>query len=477
MQELFKKLPKVDRLLQDEVLKLHWNEENKPFFLQAIEEELSVLREQIKVGEIVFENALNYQVKMLPRRILARASKLQIPKLKMVINGTGVILHTNLGRAPLSTAHAEQLVGILSGYSNLEYDLEKGERGERNSSFSALLCKLTGAEAALAVNNNAAAVLLMLSTLCAGKEVVVSRGELVEIGGKFRVPEVVVQGGAKLVEVGTTNKTRIEDYTLAVTEETGAFFKVHTSNYQIVGFTEDAGLKELSDAALKFGLPLLVDLGSGAMLDFRNYGLSWEPSVQATLLAGADVVCFSGDKLFGGPQAGILVGKKHLIEKMRQHPLMRALRIDKFTAAALMQLCHTYMSGKSSVEQIPVLSMITEPLEQVERRAKRFRILLLDIMDCCKISVTDCVSKIGGGTMPLQEIPSKGVLVQPQPMVIKATDLEKRLRRLAVPVIGRISDKSLIFDFRTIKDADLPIMAEGFLSIFQEEKAKDKSFT
>ena len=261
------------------------------------------------------------QIGMLTQNIKRHAGKLHEPNMKMVINGTGTVLHTNLGRAPISKEHVERLAGIVSGYSNLEYNLEAGARGERYSHFEKLLCKLTGAEAAMAVNNNAAAVMLILSSMAKGGEVVVSRGELVEIGGKFRIPDVMEQSGASLVEVGTTNKTHYSDYEEAITEETKALLKVHTSNYRIVGFTETVTIDELIPIAQEHDIPIIEDLGSGVLIDLSKYGLTYEPTVQDSIRKGADVVCFSGDKLLGGPQAGIIIGKKKYIDQMKKNQL------------------------------------------------------------------------------------------------------------------------------------------------------------
>ena len=330
---LFRSIPKVDILLEEQEIQNLIDAYGREFVMDVIREEMDALRTFI--GKCEEEEEAKAQIGMLTQNIKRHAGKLHEPNMKMVINGTGTVLHTNLGRAPISKEHVERLAGIVSGYSNLEYNLEVGARGERYSHFEKLLCKLTGAEAAMAVNNNAAAVMLILSSMAKGGEVVVSRGELVEIGGKFRIPDVMEQSGASLVEVGTTNKTHYSDYEEAITEETKALLKVHTSNYRIVGFTETVTIDELIPIAQEHDIPIIEDLGSGVLIDLSKYGLTYEPTVQDSIRKGADVVCFSGDKLLGGPQAGIIIGKKKYIDQMKKNQLTRALRIDKFTAAAL----------------------------------------------------------------------------------------------------------------------------------------------
>ena len=337
---LFRSIPKVDILLEEQEIQDLIDAYGRELVMDVIREEMDALRTFI--GKCEEEEEAKVQIGMLTQNIKRHAGKLHEPNMKMVINGTGTVLHTNLGRAPISKEHVERLAGIVSGYSNLEYNLEAGARGERYSHFEKLLCKLTGAEAAMAVNNNAAAVMLILSSMAKGGEVVVSRGELVEIGGKFRIPDVMEQSGASLVEVGTTNKTHYSDYEEAITEETKALLKVHTSNYRIVGFTETVTIDELIPIAQEHDIPIIEDLGSGVLIDLSKYGLTYEPTVQDSIRKGADVVCFSGDKLLGGPQAGIIIGKKKYIDQMKKNQLTRALRIDKFTAAALELVLQEY---------------------------------------------------------------------------------------------------------------------------------------
>lgn len=330
---LYRSIPKVDVLLEPELIQNLISKYGRETVMEAIREEMDSLRAYI--GTCEEEESAKERIEKLPANIEKYVEKQHTPNMRMVINGTGTVLHTNLGRAPISAEHVQRLADLVSGYSNLEYNLEAGRRGERYSHFEQLLCKLTGAEAAMAVNNNASAVMLILSSMAKGGEVIVSRGELVEIGGKFRIPDVMEQSGASLVEVGTTNKTHYSDYEEAITEETKALLKVHTSNYRIVGFTETVTIDELVPIAKEHDLPIIEDLGSGVLIDLSKYGMTYEPTVQDSIRKGADVVCFSGDKLLGGPQAGIIIGKKKYIEQMKKNQLTRALRIDKFTAAAL----------------------------------------------------------------------------------------------------------------------------------------------
>ena len=384
------------------------------------------------------------------------------PEIRQVLNGTGVILHTGLGRAPLGEHVLAAGLRAAGGYTSLEYDLETGKRGERSSHFERVLCRITGARAAMAVNNNAAAVLLALTALARGKEVPVSRGELVEIGGQFRIPDVMEQSGAVLREVGTTNRTRLADYERALCEDTGAVMKVHTSNYRIVGFTESVGTAELSALCREKGIPLIADLGSGVLVNLEKYGLKGEPTVQELIRQGADVVCFSGDKLLGGPQAGVIAGKKEYIERMRRHPLARALRIDKFTAAALEAVMLEYLHPEQAVRNIPVLRMLTRPAESVRGEAQKAAEMLQNAAgaSAADITVTPCVSAAGGGSLPEEEIQSYAVAILPKE--ISAPELERRLRHLDTPVVGRISGGQVLLDMRTFEKNGAEYLAEVF---------------
>jgi L-seryl-tRNA(Ser) seleniumtransferase len=361
-----------------------------------------------------------------------------------VLNATGVIVHTNLGRAPLPESALERARAAGRGYSNLEYDLATGQRGSRQDHAAAALQRLTGAEAALVVNNNAAAVLLALASLAEGREVIVSRGELVEIGDGFRIPDVLARSGAKLVEVGTTNRTRASDYEAAIDAETAVLLRVHQSNFRLVGFTERPRIEELATIARGHGLPLVDDLGSGALV-----ALEGEPSARETLAAGADLVCFSGDKLLGGPQAGVVVGRRELVERLRRHPLHRALRIDKLSLAALEGTLTLYIDPEQAFAQVPVLRMLREPADGVLARAERLASLVAG-------EVETTTARVGGGALPLAELPSFACAVE--------EGLAAPLRAGEPPVIAIVRDGRCLLDCRTLSDAEIDETAEAVLA-------------
>ena len=444
---LYRSIPKVDILLEKEEIQNAIEEYGREIVMEAIREEMEGLRAYI--GTCEDEKAALDKIESLTEQILRYVKKVNTPNMRMVINGTGTILHTNLGRAPISQGHMAKLSNIVTGYSNLEYNLEAGKRGERYSHFEELLCRLTGAEAAMAVNNNAAAVMLILSSMAKGGEVVVSRGELVEIGGKFRIPDVMEQSGATLVEVGTTNKTHYSDYEDAITEDTKALLKVHTSNYRIVGFTDTVTIADLAPLAKERELPLIEDLGSGVLVDLSKYGLTYEPTVQDSIKNGADVVCFSGDKLLGGPQAGIIIGKKKYIDMMKKNQLTRALRIDKFTATALELVLQEYLSEEKAIQNIPVLRMIHETKEEVTARARSLKNMLNRAGLDADFGLEECESQIGGGSLPLERIPSMAVTVKPHN--ISVPKLEEEMRHLEVPIIPRTANDTIYLDVRTIE--------------------------
>lgn len=453
---LYRSIPKVDALLENEAIQALIARYSRDTVMESIHMEMDRLREYI--GQCEDEEKAKLKTELLIPHIERTVEAMHTPNMHKVINGTGTILHTNLGRAPISREHMKKIAEVATGYSNLEYNLEAGKRGERYSHFERLLCKITGAEAAMAVNNNAAAVMLILGSLAKGGEVVVSRGELVEIGGKFRIPDVMEQSGAKLVEVGTTNKTHYDDYESAITEDTKALLKVHTSNYRIVGFTDSVAIDELIPLAKEHDLPVVEDLGSGVLIDLAKYGLTHEPTVQESIAKGADVVCFSGDKLLGGPQAGIIIGRKKYIDRMKRNQLTRALRIDKFTAAMLELVLQEYLSEEKAVKNIPVLRMITEPLEEVKRRARLLARRMRAYKLPAKIEVKPCESQIGGGSLPLERIPSMAVVLRPEK--ISVTELEERMRRLPVPIIPRTANDTIILDARTLKQSDIKLAAD-----------------
>ena len=470
----YRRIPKTDVLLMNERIQNMIKIQGKAVVMDAIHMELAYFRSLVKKGTDgeLLENRLEFLIDHIEENV----EKIKCANMRPVINGTGTILHTNLGRAPLSEKHMKHILKVASGYSNLEYNLEQGKRGERYAHFESLLCKLTGAEAAMAVNNNAASVLLILSTLAAGGEVITSRGELVEIGGHFRIPDVMEQSGAVLREVGTTNKTRLDDFERAINEQTRGILKVHTSNYRIIGFTESASLEELVSLGQKYELPVIEDLGSGVLINLENYGLSHEPTVQESVQNGADVVCFSGDKLLGGPQAGIIVGKKKYIEQMKKNPLTRALRIDKFTATALEQVLLEYLSEEQALQNIPVLRMITKPREELEKKAEDLQEMLHSCELAADIETVSCDSQIGGGALPLEKIPSAAVAICPH--FISVDQLEKRMRSLPVPVIPRIADDKVLLDVRTIEEDSFSVIASQLqqLRVLEpEKKVEDKT--
>jgi len=421
------------------------------------------IRQEILQGADIAPEELSFG--QLRPRLLDFVLYKQRIRFKRVINGTGVIIHTNLGRSVLPALAMEALYEAGSRYSNLEFDLETGERGSRYSLVEELLCELTGAEAGLVVNNNAAAVLIVLETLAKEKEVIVSRGQLVEIGGSFRIPDIMERSGATLVEVGATNRTHQKDYENAIGEETALLLKVHCSNYRIIGFTKEVSNQELVALGQKHSLPVVEDLGSGCLIDLSRFGLMKEPTVQDVVASGVDVVTFSGDKLLGGPQAGIIVGRKKIIDSIKRNPLNRALRIDKFTLSALESILRLYRDERTVLDTIPTLSMIATPLDVIDNRAKRLlRRLRRDLKEHCDFSVVDSFSKVGGGAMPEQNLPSRSVEIVP--LSRSVSSLERALRRQNIPVIARIEGDRLLLDLRTVRDDELVLLYDAFMGIF-----------
>jgi L-seryl-tRNA(Ser) seleniumtransferase len=392
-------------------------------------------------------------------------------RLRRVINATGVILHTNLGRAPLCREAIERIVEVARGYSNLEYDLEKGERGLRYDHVRGLLCALCGAEDALIVNNNAAAVLLVLNSLAEGREAIVSRGELIEIGGEFRIPDVMEKSGARLKEVGTTNRTRLADYEQAIGPETALILKVHTSNFRITGFTEEADLPALVALGMKHSLPVVDDLGSGCFLELDRFGLEREPTVRDAIATGVDVVTFSGDKLLGGPQAGLILGKRKTLTLIRKNPLNRALRIDKLTLAALEATLVKYLRPEKAITDIRVLRALTEPLEAVRKRAKRLAALLRQSVPqgLLTVSLLKGFSMAGGGSLPTQEIPT--LLIGISAKGLSAAALEERFRRGKTSIIVRVADDQVLLDSRTLDVEECIEIRNALRAIVMDEAA------
>jgi len=382
------------------------------------------------------------------------------PHFVRVINGTGVIIHTNLGRSLLPAVSIEMLKSASRGYSNLELNLDTGKRGSRYQHVDSLLCELTGAESALVVNNNAAAVLLALETLANGKEVIVSRGQLVEIGGSFRIPDIMKRSGAKLIEIGATNRTHYEDYQAAITQETGLLLRVHCSNYRIIGFTSEVASADLVQLGKAHDIPVMEDLGSGCLVDLSRFGLAKEPTVQEVVASGMDIVTFSGDKLLGGPQAGIIIGKKKYIDQIKKNPLNRALRIDKLTLASLESVLRLYLDESQALREIPTLAMITASEETVQKRARiLFEKCMVLMTEQCAFAMVRSSSRVGGGALPEQNVASWTVTVQPTSLRIGL--LEKRLRQAPLPVIGRIEEDRLLLDMRTVADDEIDPLVES----------------
>ena len=383
------------------------------------------------------------------------------PHLRTVINATGVVVHTNLGRSPLAEEALEAISAVARRYSNLEYRLSERRRGSRYEHVVGLLRELTGAEEALVVNNNAAAVLITLNTLAKGKEVVVSRGELVEIGGSFRMPEVMAWAGCKLREVGTTNRTHLKDYESAINENTALLMKVHRSNFAVVGFTKEVSGKELVALGRRYGIPVVEDLGSGCLVELSRYGVRREPTVQEVIRTGVEVVTFSGDKLLGGPQAGIIVGHRELVEKIRRNPLNRALRIDKLTLAGLEATLRLYLDEDLAVQKIPVLRMILLPPEEIRRRARRLkRMLVKAALPGFEFEVVSTVCRTGGGALPIADLPSFAVAVKSERF--SPEELHEKLRLGEPPIVGRIEEDRFLLEVRTLFPDQFPLIVEAF---------------
>jgi len=424
--------------------------------LRAVQEVLAEEREAILAGGKPSFDARKEWV----AGIVDRLARLETPSLRRAVNATGIIIHTNLGRSPLSPEALAAITGNARSYTSLEMDLEKGERSSRALHLREMLCELTGAESSLIVNNNAAAGMLALHTLAGGSEVIVSRGELVEIGGSFRIPDIMATSGAILREVGTTNKTRIADYRAVVNESTALLLKVHTSNFRIMGFTEAAERADLVALGREWGLPVMEDLGSGSLVDLCDYGLPPEPTVSEVLDAGVDVVTFSGDKLLGGPQAGIIVGNADLVEKMRRSPMNRALRVGKLTLAAMQATLTAYLDPAKAFASVPTLRMITAAVGEVQSRARRLCRALRKIDGSnLEAEVRSGVSHVGGGALPLAELPTHVVAVAPGQTSVDT--LAKRLRTSTPSVIARIEGNRLLFDLRTVADDEVATIVEA----------------
>ncbi|MEE9583418.1 MAG: L-seryl-tRNA(Sec) selenium transferase [Dehalococcoidales bacterium] len=454
--EQLRRLPSVERVLEASEIQAEIGSYSRPLVTQATQAVVAEVRARIRRGATCPPEA------EILSQIKDHLSREWPAFLSPVINGTGVILHTNLGRAPLSRQALDALVDISGGYCNLEYDLLTGKRGTRAQEVEKLLCVLTGAEGALLVNNNAAAVLLILAALAVGKEVIVSRGELVQIGGGFRLPEIMEQSGSRLKEVGTTNKTFAYDYENAIGDRTALLLKVHQSNFAIRGFTHAVGIAELVALGQKYHLPLVYDLGSGALLATEDFGLEHEPMVPEAIAGGADLVCFSGDKLLGGPQAGIIVGKKSYLDRLRRHPLQRILRIDKMFAVALGATLKHYLK-KEAVAKIPVWQMIALGVQELELRAESVASRLGQAGITAEI--LDGVSTVGGGSLPDQTLATKLVAIRPSYPV---EDFARRLRLARPPLLGRIEGEHFLIDMRTV----MPSLDDSLIEVIKGAPAE-----
>ncbi len=466
-RNLLRKLPGIDRILEQTRSDPFFEKVPKTLLTRTIRAMVDGFRKAVIDGTPSFIEADLAGDRLLA--LLRRHIECELtPYLRPVINATGVVVHTNLGRSLLAEAAVENVARIASRYSNLEFDLVRGARGLRYSAIEGILCEISGAEAAMAVNNNAAAVLLCLDTLARGKEAVVSRGELVEIGGSFRIPDVMVRSGARLVEVGTTNRTHLRDYAQAVGADTGLLMKVHTSNYSVVGFTKAVSGRELVELGRRHGIPVMEDLGSGTFIDLSTFGLSREPTVQESVAAGIDVVTFSGDKLLGGPQAGLIVGKRRILDAVKKNPLTRALRIDKMTLAALEGTLRLYRDPQKAVAAVPTLRMLTAPAEEIAQRAAT----LVEMLTAdgggerrLDIRLLSRTSRVGGGALPLQELPSTCAAIEIDG--ISANRIERRLRENTPPVIGRIEDDRFVMDLRTVRDDEIGIIATAISDVLK----------
>lgn len=469
-------MPSVDEILGNSEISQLLTEIPRSVLVELVRKALSMRRSEVLSGRVEIAAKPPGRAELVREMIalvVNAAAEATRPNLRRVINVTGVVLHTNLGRAVLSPRAIKAVTRAASGYTNLEMNLQTGRRGSRYEAVEELLLKLTGAEAALVVNNNAAAVLLALGTLARGREVIVSRGQLVEIGGSFRIPEVMAQSGARLVEVGATNKTYPEDYRRAITPDTALLMHVHTSNYRIVGFTRETSINELVGLGREHGLPVMSDLGSGFLLDLQQYGLPPEPTVQEVVAAGSDVVTFSGDKLLGGPQAGIILGNAEVIGQMKKNPLTRAVRIDKMTVAALEATLWDYLDLDLVRKNIPTLNMLTASREELRQRAESVAGLLKPLLNNrAAVSLIEGYSQVGGGSMPTAELPA--TLIEIKPTLTGASRLAEQLRQTTPAVIGRLKDNALLIDVRTLQPGEEHLLGQVLvIALNQAKRAED----
>lgn len=448
-QELLTNLPSVDEILKSQQ-GLEWlNKYPRKFVIQGIREAIDSKR------KLIIENvSFDFSLENLNKEILQRIELLSSYSLKHLINATGVVIHTNLGRSILSEKILENIFKISSGYSNLEYDIEKGKRGKRYTHVKRILREVTGAEDALVVNNNAAAVFLSLNTLAKNKEVIVSRGELVEIGGSFRIPDVMKSSGAILHEVGTTNKTHLFDYEKAINENTALILKVHKSNFRITGFSDEVPIEDLVKLGRKHNIPVMFDLGSGCLIDLKQYGIHDEPAVKDIVKKGVDLTTFSGDKLLGGPQGGVIVGSKFYMDKIQKNPITRAVRVDKLTLAGFEATLMEYVDEERAIKNIPTLRMILQSPEEIKKRAECLARRIKKYVTNALIKVVPDTSRAGGGSLPETDFPTFVVSIKPSK--ISVNEFEEKLRKGYPPIIARIKEDSLILDARTLNEKDFP---------------------
>ena len=460
MSNILRNLPSVNQLLESPQLKKMVETINHGVVADGVRTFLDDLRS--KVSDASDEIPIPTPAEMADK-IANWISNEERPYLRPVINGTGIILHTGLGRAPLAKQAIAQVAAIASGYASVEIDLANGDRGQRIKSVERLICELTGAEAALVVNNNAAATMLTLSAMAAGKEVIVSRGQLIEIGGSYRLPDVMECSGAKLREVGTTNKTHLADYEKAIDPElTGALLKVHPSNFEIVGFTKTISTKELAKLASQHGLPVIDDIGSGALVDYAQFGLQDEPIAAQSIRDGADLILFSGDKLIGGPQCGIVAGKKKYIDKILKDPLMRAMRVGKMTLAALNATLSLYRDDEKAKQEIPLLRMLSMPIENLKLRAEKLALQLDAVSAVSSCEAIEEEAMLGGGSLPAQKIPTWCVSISPS---VSVDSLTAKLRNSEPAVLGRVQKDRLLLDMRTVSPSDDLALVKAFESL------------
>jgi L-seryl-tRNA(Ser) seleniumtransferase len=463
INNLYRAIPSVQEILQTPAFQrypLH-----PPYLKRIVQEEIQKLRERVSQQKSMSAEKIPLALR---EQILSRLERLFTPGLRRVINASGIILHTNMGRAPLAESARSFLAAVVENYNNLEINLDSGKRGKRNTHVEEMLCLITGAEAAMVVNNCAAAILLVLNTLCNRREVPVSRGELVEIGGSFRMPDVMKSSGAKMVEIGTTNKTHLRDYQAAITPKTGALLRVHTSNYRIMGFTGKVEKADLVALAHRHGLPAIYDMGSGVIEDLQQWGYPHEPLAREMMEAGFDVVTFSGDKVLGGPQAGIIIGKKNWLDKIKKNHLARALRCDKLIYSALEATLRLYLQPDTLPQTLPVAAMLTLSQEELRRRGESLKDKLKNAF--LKIEVVETYSQMGSGALPLEKIPSIALkITSPK---ISAIKLSAALRSFNPPIVGYVQDEALFLNLRTVREDELEIIQKALTELNESNRAK-----